>query len=331
MDTFHNTLLDWPHAAPTYATHTLADADFIHSLEMGPQTWWKTWQAHRLADLLQWAEKKDFSRQPILRREDFRVQLAAQPVRSPQEHGTLTPVHEPATTDVPLTIWRSELATRINCSHFQADHRRQVRDTHATLAVIADMHGKHTGNHSPVVGDPWIYPGVQLVRNATQSTMLDHAQWVCEQAPTYLVISTASLSNIISQIELNQLPAPKVAQIMTSIGIVRPELRMQARRVFGASIRDRYACEELGPIAFQCPESDDFHHVAVANAIVEVVGPDGQPAPEGVCGNVLVTGLHQWASPVLRYASGDVAALHPYCPECGVSVPVLSQLVGNLP
>ena len=331
MDTFHNTLLDWPHEAPTYATHTLADADFILNLELGPQIWWESWQAQRLAELLEWVAQKDFASLPILRREGFRVQFAMHPARSPTEHGALEQIHSSGSSGVPVAFWRSELAARINFSHYLADHRRQSRDLHAKLAVIADMQSVHPDNHSPLAGDPWVYPGLQLARGAAQFTALEHAQWVCAEAPTYLATTPTSLSNILTLMELNKLQAPQIEQVMTSSGRVRPELRVRARRLLGASIRDRYACDELGAIAFQCPESDDHYHVAVANTIVEVVNPQGQSASDGVCGDILVTGLHQWASPVLRYETGDTAALHPHCPACGVSVPTLSQLMGQMP
>lgn len=329
MDTLHNTLLHWPHGAPSSATHTLADADFIRSLEWGPKAWWQTWQAHSVAALLQWCGHSDLSKLPILGRDDFRLQFETQPVRSPQAHGNLAQFQSSGSSGVPVSFWRSDLATRISFSHYWADHHRQGRNLHATLATITGTPGMHTGSHRTVAGEPWIHPGLQLARNAPQFTMLEHAHWVCEHAPTYLATTPATLSSILSLIELNQLRAPRIAQIMTSSHVVEPDLRMRASRVFGASIRDRYSCEELGPIAFQCPNSDDYHHVAVANVVVETVTADGSPAPEGVCGNVLVTGLHQWASPMLRYELGDIAALHPHCPACGATVPTLSHLMGR--
>lgn len=329
MDTFCNTLLDWPHAAPTAVIHSLADADFIRSMELGPQQWWHTWQAQRLAELLQWVGKKDLASLPILSREDFRTQFETLPRLSPAAHGDLAQFQSSGSSGVPVAFWRSDLVTRVNFSHYWADHQRQGRELHTTLAVITGTPGSHTGTHREVTGEPWIHPGMQLARNAPQFTMLEHAQWLCEHAPTYLATTPATLSSVISLIELNHLKAPHIAQIMTSSHVVEPELRERARRVLGASIRDRYSCEELGPIAFQCPQSDDYHHVAVGNVIVEVVAPDGQPAPEGVCGNVLVTGMHQWASPALRYELGDIAAMHPHCPACGATVPALSQLMGR--
>ncbi len=273
--------------------------------------------------------RNNFSDLPIQSREAFRVQFETIPARAPQGHGDLTQFQSSGSSGVPVAFWRSELATRVNFSHYWADHQRQGRDLHATLAVITGTPGAHTGTHREVAGEPWVHPGIQLARNAPQFAMHEHALWLCEHAPTYLATTPATLSSIISIIEMNHLKAPRIAQVMTSSHLVEPELRMRARRVLGASIRDRYSCEELGPIAFQCPESDDYYHVAVCNVIVEVVDPDGHPVPDGVCGSVLVTGLHQWASPALRYELGDIAAMHTHCPACGATVPTLSRLMGR--
>jgi phenylacetate-CoA ligase len=197
------------------------------------------------------------------------------------------------------------------------------------MAVITGTPGPHDGSHMELVADNWLHPAVQLGRYSPQFTMQEHAKWVCDHAPHYLVTTPATLSSIISLIEIHRLSAPRVWQVLTSSHTVEPALRDRARRVFGASIRDRYSCEEIGPIAFQCPYSDDYYHVAVANAMVEVVDHHGQAQQPGVAGNVLVTGLHQWATPALRYDLGDIAALHPHCPACGSTVPTLSNLLGR--
>lgn len=327
MDTFRNTLLDWPHQAPSSAIHCLVDADFIRNMELGPPAWWRNWQKLRLNELLAWTGHKGFAELPIQSRADFRGQLAA--ARMPPEHGAAAQYQSSGSSGIPVKFWRTELATRISWGHYLADHRRQGRNLHACLATLTGTPGPHDGTHRTLTGEPWIHPGEQLARNAPQFTMHEHALWVCQYAPTYLATTPATLSSIISTIELNGITAPRIAQIMTSSHTVEPELRERTRRVFGASIRDRYSCEEIGPIAFQCPESDDYYHVAVCNALVEVVDAAGQAVSDGSLGRVLVTGLHQWASPALRYDLGDVAALHKHCPACGATVPAMSQLLGR--
>jgi phenylacetate-CoA ligase len=329
MENHHNSLLHWPHQAPSAALQCLADADFIRALELGPVHWWQSWQEQRLAGLLQWVGHSSLSQLPIQRRQNYRAQFESGPAHVPDEHGAMAQFQSSGSAGVPVRFWRTDLATRINLSHYWADHQRQGRDLHKSMAVITGTPGEHEGSHKELKGDPWLHPGRQLARNSPQFTMDEHAQWVCVHAPNYLVTTPATLSSIISIIEINRIKAPRIEQIMTSSHAVEPELRVRTRRVFGASIRDRYSCEELGPIAFQCPESDDFYHVAVANVVVEVVDERGQAVTEGALGNILVTGLHQWATPALRYELGDIAALHNYCPGCGASVPALSQLMGR--
>lgn len=329
MGNKRNSLLDWPHRAPALALHFLADAEFIRALELGPADWWKNWQRQRLHDLLRWLGKDDFNELPIQSRQDFRAQFEAGPAKAPPEHGALAQFQSSGSCGIPVQFWRSELATRINLSHYWTDHQRQGRDLHKTMAIITGTPGQHNNSHLDLSGEPWLHPGRQLARNSPQFTMSEHARWVCEYAPNYLVTTPATLSSILSIIEMTGLRAPKIAQVMTSSHAVEPELRVRTRRVLGASIRDRYSCEELGPIAFQCPENDDYYHVAVGNVIIEVVDACGQTAAEGTRGNVLATGLHQWATPALRYELGDIAAMHAHCPGCGASVPALSQLMGR--
>lgn len=343
MNAPRNSLLNWPHQVPASALNSLADAHFIKGLELGPPQWWQMWQKTRLAELLDWAGESQKLRLwlsasagdsslaalPVMRREDFRALVDLQTARVPMEHGALALFHSSGSAGVPVSFWRSELATRVSVSHYWADHHRQSRNLSARMAVITGTPGAHEGEHASVSGDPWLQPGCLLARNAPQFTMLEHAHWVCEHAPVYLATTPATLSSIISIIETLRLPAPRVAQVMTSSHAVEPELRTRARQVLGASIRDRYSCEEVGPIAFQCPESDDHYHTAVGNVIVEIVDETGQLVPEGTSGNVLVTGLHQWASPAIRYALGDIATLHSHCPACGATVPALSQLLGR--
>ena len=352
MSNSNKSLLDWPHEAPSVAVHTLADAHFVMGLELGPSAWWQQWQQDRLAQLLHWLEPQLWwqaslsSRSvtpvshflghsalealPVMRREDFRVLVASHDASVPPDHGALHTHHSSGSAGVPVSFSRSELAHRISTSHYWADHQRQGRDLQASIAVVTGNPGEHSGPHLEIAGDPWLHPAKQMGRNAPQFTMLEHAHWLCKMAPTYWVTTPATLSSVISLVKLKGMIVPRIAQVMTSSHVVEPALRERARKLFGgATIRDRYSCEEVGPIAFQCPESDDYYHVAVANVIVEIVDDAGAPVPEGTSGNVLVTGLHQWASPAIRYDLGDIATGHSHCPGCGATVPALSKLLGR--
>ena len=343
----HHALLAWPHQVPAPVMHTLADAHFIRGMELGPPHWWQQWQTERLAELLRWLAAKDWwqawagsrpgptspiealSGLPIMLREDFRALIASHAPEVPTEHGNLSTYCTSGSSGVAVTFWRTEMALRINSNHYWADHQRQGRDLTQRLAVLNGSVGKHESTHRTEIGEPWLHPGPQLCRMLTDFTLEEHALWLCGQPIKYLATTPATLSGILSTIERLGLKTSRISQVMTYAYAVEPQLRERTREAIGASIRDRYSCEEVGPLAFQCPESDDYYHCAVTNAAVEVVDVQGRHVADGAQGNVLVTGLHQWASPALRYDLGDIATWHTSCPGCGNAAPALSNLLGR--
>lgn len=89
-----------------------------------------------------------------------------------------------------------------------------------------------------------------------------------------------------------------------------------------------YSCEEVGLIASECRINKGFFHVAESNVIVEP--GDATIDVEGhECRNVLVTGLHTYATPFIRYDVGDFAQLQSQCP-CGHEGPVITRLLGRI-
>jgi phenylacetate-coenzyme A ligase PaaK-like adenylate-forming protein len=93
-------------------------------------------------------------------------------------------------------------------------------------------------------------------------------------------------------------------------------------------IRSNYSSEEFGPVGFECQAAPGHYHVATSNVIVEVV--DVSHELDGTkLGKVLVTHLHSYATPFIRYDLGDLACLREECP-CGHSGPTLHNLRGRL-
>ena len=89
-----------------------------------------------------------------------------------------------------------------------------------------------------------------------------------------------------------------------------------------------YSCEEIGMIGYECRSAPNFYHVCTSNVLVEIdrttlTDFDGQPA-----GRVLLTHLHSYATPFIRYDVGDIASLHKSCP-CGHLGPTLSNIDGR--
>jgi phenylacetate-CoA ligase len=106
-----------------------------------------------------------------------------------------------------------------------------------------------------------------------------------------------------------------------------PDVRAACREAWGVPVRDAYSCEELGFIALQCPLHEHYH-VQSESVLVEILDEEGRPAAPGQIGAVVLTALHSFAMPLIRYAIGDYAEVGEDCP-CGRRLPVLKRIWGR--
>jgi phenylacetate-CoA ligase len=109
---------------------------------------------------------------------------------------------------------------------------------------------------------------------------------------------------------------------------VLPSDRAAIERAFGPAF-ETYGSRETMLIAAEC----DLHrgmHLAEENVFVEIVGTDGRTMHDGEAGDVVVTDLHNFAMPFIRYANGDMATMAraPRCP-CGRGLRKLERVEGR--
>jgi phenylacetate-CoA ligase len=98
---------------------------------------------------------------------------------------------------------------------------------------------------------------------------------------------------------------------------------------FGVPMLSRYNAVEAFKIGFSCRQRTGFHiHEDLCH--VRIVAADGNSAPPGVQGRVVISNLVNRASVLLNYPIGDVAALpEGRCP-CGRTFKLLSELEGRV-
>jgi phenylacetate-CoA ligase len=86
---------------------------------------------------------------------------------------------------------------------------------------------------------------------------------------------------------------------------------------------------ETGLVAHECVEGGSLH-VPAEGIVAEIVGPDGKPVAPGEIGDVLITSLHNTATPLIRYRVGDraIAPLRLPC-SCGRGLPLFGRVVGR--
>jgi phenylacetate-CoA ligase len=207
------------------------------------------------------------------------------------------------------------------------DHQWHQRDSRQLLGVyvrtVRDEDGTRWG---PPIS--WFEAaGPAFLRSTATTTAEAFLDIMRERQPAYVATYPSAL-RALAAVALERGGAmPPVRQFITSTEPVTAATRALARRVFGARVTDRYSCEECGWLAHQCPIHDHYH-VLSAQVVLEVVDDDGQACAPGQPGRVLVTALHSYAMPLIRYDVGDLAVLGEGC-DCGITLPVLSCIEGR--
>ncbi len=92
-----------------------------------------------------------------------------------------------------------------------------------------------------------------------------------------------------------------------------PAERDVMMEAFGPGIFDTYGSREVMLIAAECRAHRGLH-VSMENLAVEIVvrqGDSERPASPGEVGEVVVTDLHNYGAPFIRYVNGDLAVAMP--------------------
>lgn len=130
----------------------------------------------------------------------------------------------------------------------------------------------------------------------------------------------------ISFVELLKLGAalrPR-AVLSTSMTLL-PALRRELEQTFECPVVDLYSLNEAGPIAAFDPACGG-HVLLQHRMLVEILDAAGKPMPRGGRGEVTLTGGFNFCLPLVRYRTGDFAAL-----ELRAGEPVLVGLEGRAP
>jgi len=106
-----------------------------------------------------------------------------------------------------------------------------------------------------------------------------------------------------------------------------PSTRKRIEEAFRAKVIDVYGAHEFNMIAWSCADCGCYH--TVDDAVYVEVLKDGHPADPGEEGDVVVTALHSFAMPYIRYETGDIARLPAAAPDCRVTFGRIESLQGR--
>ncbi|MFO1023954.1 MAG: hypothetical protein U1E70_02120 [Acetobacteraceae bacterium] len=283
-----------------------------------------------------WGRLSALTRQEVQRHE---AELKARTY--PKDHGPTAVAASGGSTGQPVRVTKTGIdaifwnANQVRGERWHRDkpdgHILRIRGNNPPTANEAERAAVMSaqGLRYPEWGPP-----CSLLWKTGPITLIDGYRPAASQAdvirrvrPDYLSIYPASLRLLIAHCRTAGTRFPSLRSIWTLSEVVDDALRDACQEVLGVPIVHDYSAAETGYIALQCPEHRHFH-VMSETILVEVVDDAGEPCAAGETGRVLVTPLHNFAMPLLRYEIGDRATVGPPCP-CGRGLPVLSAVVGR--
>lgn len=303
-----------------YYRERLAAAGYTPETPLTPQTW---------------------VRLPILSRAE--LQQADKALNSnaiPPSHGDSGPTSSSGSTGKPVTVLKTRAANLIWQAITLRDHLWHGRDFMRPLCLIRKTESFHAADrgrssHYPtgITWPSWGGGASRILHTGPSAALHIHTpielqvEWLERQQPGTLVTYPTNLLELVKFCRDQDIRFPTLHSLSTLGELVTPELRRLCRDSWGLAVQDMYSAVETGYLALQCPLHDHYHLQSEA-ALVEILDDDGRACRAGETGHVVVTPLHNFATPLLRYAVGDFAEVGDACP-CGRGLPVIARVLGR--
>ncbi len=251
----------------------------------------------------------------------------------PADHLPTSEASSSGSTGRPLTVRTTKAFSLFFLAVTLRDHLWHGRDPSATIAVIrayaAGGAPPPEGVRHPTWGLPVdaIYQSGPMFRLPIDTDVAVQARWLAGIDPDYLLTMPSNLVGLARHCRVAGVRLPRLREVRTLGEVMGPEARALCREVFGVGVTDMYSAVEVGYLALQCPAGERYH-VQSEVTCVEVLDDDGRPCRPGEAGRVIATPLHNFAQPLIRYQSDDVAEVGGPCP-CGRGLPVLTRILGR--
>jgi phenylacetate-CoA ligase len=273
-----------------------------------------------------------FASLPRLTRAEVHAQGAALHSRAvPAAHGRVDRGQTSGSTGTPITFLVTALTQLFWRAFNLRDHLWHRRDLSLRLAAIRpdrgnrDPGGLALPNWGPAVAQVFDNGPSAILHSS--NTLDRQVAWLVEQDPGYLLTLASNLLELAREVDRRGIRLPRLREARSFGDALSAAARAECEALLGVKVVDMYTSQEAGYIALQCPEHDHYH-VQSEGVFVELLDERGRPCGPGEIGKVVVTTLHNYAMPLIRYEIGDMAETGAPCP-CGRGLPVIRRILGR--
>ncbi|MCL2938648.1 MAG: hypothetical protein MGU50_19930 [Trichodesmium sp. MAG_R02] len=161
----------------------------------------------------------------------------------------------------------------------------------------------------------------------TKDDLRRYVEVINYKRPMLIKSYAGSLYQLAKFVKNNNLSIHSPKKIHSTAETLRPFMRELIEDVFNCKVYNFYGSREAGEFAGECLKGK--MHIFNFNNYLEVVDRNNKPVQPGVEGRVLITTLHNYSMPLIRYEIGDTAILGTPC-NCGSKLPTLERITGRI-
>jgi phenylacetate-coenzyme A ligase PaaK-like adenylate-forming protein len=171
---------------------------------------------------------------------------------------------------------------------------------------------------------------MSMVGEQDEQTRIFAAEMLAK-SPALIRAFPTALAPFAQRVRDEGLPMPRIKGVISTGEMLSPTQRALFQDVFGAPVFDSYRSREGGPVAQQCEQLGGLHISADLLCLEidkqQIVETDAEGREYGP---ILITDLHNYGMPLIRYEVGDVGALDNKPCACGRGLPILHAVGGRL-
>ncbi len=127
----------------------------------------------------------------------------------------------------------------------------------------------------------------------------------------------------------SKLRSRRLRRVFCGAELLSPATRRRLKETLGCPVVDFYGATEVNLIAWECVRCGLYHTCDDA-VFAEVVTEDGRLAGAGEQGRLVLTALHSFAMPLIRYEIGDVVRRPAKSAACRIGFGTIDEIVGRL-
>ncbi len=164
--------------------------------------------------------------------------------------------------------------------------------------------------------------------NMTINNMVEYVDSINKYRPKIIVAYVAPLVMLAEFIQTNNLSVWVPESIITGSEGLLEFQRKKIEEAFGCKVFNTYGSREFMLIASECEQHKGLH-INIDHLVVEIC-QDGIPCDTEEVGDVVISDLHNYAMPFIRYEIGDLASMSSkqVC-QCGKHFPLLKNIEGR--